>query len=369
MASAPHSRGRQQAVSGIVLVVASALTVGCGVGGPDTIEEFLDGEVPDGSSGTLVAAVDDEMVLCEGWGQSDRGASRDSDCDTVYDIMSLTKQFTAAAVMTLQTQGRLTVSDSIADHLDGVPPEKEDITIEHLLTHTSGLSESIGHDHEPLSREELVTRAMSEDPLSDPGDTYLYSNLGYSLLAAIIEETSGVGYETYLAENLFEPAGMTETGYVLPDWPEERIAMEYDEDGAAQGRPHEQPWAEDGPHWNLRGNGGLLSTAEDMFRWHVALLEEEVLDTEEKGQLFHPAVREEPDGDTYYAYGWVVADDGDLLWHNGGNTSSYGEMARVPTGEAFVFWVTNQAIGEEWDFEEDLGPAITEGTTERLLNT
>ena len=304
---------------------------------------FDPGDLPDGSSGTLAAAVGGEMLVCEGWGLADERSGAEAGCDTVYDVMSMTKQFTAAAVLKLQMMGRLRVTDRIGRFLDDVPPDKQAITIQQLLTHTAGLVEALGDDYERTSRADLVTQALASDLRWPPGTRYLYSNLGYSLLAAIVEVASGDGYEEFLARHLFEPAGMTSTGYVLPDWDWGEVAVEYDERGRAQGRPFEHPWAADGPYWNLRGNGGLLSTARDMFRWYRALDGDEVLDGPAKRELFRPRVREGPHADSRYAYGWVVLDTryGPVQWHNGGNGWSYGEIVRIPTARAFVFWATN----------------------------
>lgn len=356
----------------VVVLLVVSLTAGCGNGhgGPETIGRFLDEALPEGSSGTLVVASGDDMRDCRGWGESDRERGVDADCDTVYDVMSMTKQFTAAGILKLQMQGRLDVTDAIGRHLRGVPDDKQGITIQQLLTHTSGLPETLGSDYEPMSRSEFLARAFDAHLLAAPGKKYHYSNVGYSMLAAIVEEDSGEDYETYLANNLFRPAGMTRTGYVLPDWDDSAVAVEYDAAGHPHGTPLDHPWADDGPYWNLRGNGGMLSTARDMFRWHRALRGESVLDAAAKRELFRPRVREEPD-DTYYAYGWVVEDpDGSkTLWHNGGNGWSYGEIARTPNGSAFVFWVSNQFKSVEggWNFEET-GPDLTEGVMRRLLN-
>ncbi|GAA4376637.1 serine hydrolase domain-containing protein [Nocardioides caricicola] len=308
---------------------------------------------PMASSGSLVTAVGGEIVACEGWGGGD--------CDTVYDIGSVTKQFTAAAIVELQSMGRLDVRDRIGRHLDGVPPDMRSITIQQLLTHTSGLVGSLGDDYEPLSRDDLLREAFASDLRSAPGTRYLYSNVGYTLLAAIIESASGEGYEQFLARHLFEPAEMTRTGYVLPDWESADVAVEYDARGRAHGTPLDHPWAEDGPYWNLRGNGGILSTARDMFRWSRAL------DGDELRELFRPRVREGAHADTWYGYGWVVLDSpvGRVQWHNGGNGLSYAEVTRTPAEDAFVFWVTNRSRGPGWNLERN---GLTNALVSRLAS-
>lgn len=357
---------------GAALAVTLTL-VACGADDPPAPQKsrlFENADLPKGSSGTLVVARDGEMLDCRGWGLADREAEVAASCDTVYDVMSMTKQFTAAAILKLQMQGRLRVTDPISRYID-VPPDKRGITVQHLLTHTAGLVDSLGGDYEPLSRADLVAAAMASELRSEPGARHHYSNVGYSLLAVIIEEASGMGYEQYLAQELFAPAGMTSTGYELPDWKTADVAVEYDARDRPQGRPFEHPWADDGPYWNLRGNGGLLSSARDMYRWYLALEGEQVLDAEAKEELFQPRVREEPGGDTRAAYGWVVMETprGTVQWHNGGNGWSYGEIARFPDSDAFVFWVTNhyRSRAGGWDLDR-LGPELTGSVAEQLLD-
>ena len=310
------------------------------------------------------------MLVCEGWGLADKETGAGAGCDTVYDVMSMTKQFTAAAILKLQMMGRLRVTDRIGRFLDDVPADKRAITIHQLLTHTAGLVEAVGDDYERTSRADLISQAMASDLRWPPGTRYLYSNVGYSLLAAIVEVASGDGYEEFMARHLFEPAGMTSTGYVLPDWESVEVAVEYDERGRSQGRPFEHPWAADGPYWNLRGNGGLLSSARDMFRWYLALEGDEVLDERAKRELFRPRVREGPHADSRYAYGWVVLDTrhGPAQWHNGGNGWSYGEIVRMPAARGFAFWATNQSRSRSggWNLEQ-LGAGITNDVVRRLV--
>jgi CubicO group peptidase (beta-lactamase class C family) len=366
----------------VVLIAALTLAACADDGGEDSadpgggdqadpsVARFLDRTLPEGASGTLAAARDGELVHCDGFGMADREARVAAGCDTVYDIQSITKQFTAAAILKLEMMGELRVSDPISEHLGPVPADKREITLHHLLTHTAGLPAALGGDYQPLSREQMVAEALESKLRSRPGATYHYSNLGYSLLAAIVEKASGMGYEEFLAEHLFAPAGMTQTGYVLPEWRPDQVAVEYDARGEPQGRPFDHPWAEDGPYWNLRGNGGLLTTALDMFRWHLALDGEEVLDQRAKEKLFHPYVLEFEGGDSYYGYGWVVQrsdDHGRFVWHDGGNNWSYSLFTRFLGEGVMVFWTTNSCRDEAegWNLPR-LEPMLTEGVADRV---
>jgi CubicO group peptidase (beta-lactamase class C family) len=186
-----------------------------------------------------------------------------------------------------------------------------------------------------------------------------------------VEKVSGLGYEQFMARHMFAPAGMTSTGYVLPRWESERVAVEYDATGGSQGRPYERPWAADGPYWNLRGNGGLLSSARDMFRWHLALTGDAVLPADARAKLFTPSV-EIPDEDESYAYGWAIVDAGAgrIAWHNGGNGWALANYARSVDGSpdeaVMTFWVTNQAFREPgWNLES-LEPGLAFGILDRL---
>jgi len=366
---------------GMALVAVLTLAA-CGAGGEESsdpgsrdqadpsVERFLEDTLPEAASGSLVVARDGELVHCTGFGIADREAGVAAECDTVYDIQSITKQFTAAAIVSLEMMGALRVSDPIAEYLGPVPADKREITLHQLLTHTAGLSAAVGGDYEPLSREEIVAEALESELRSPPGAEYRYSNVGYSLLAAIIEKVSGMGYEEFLAERLFAPAGMTQTGYVLPEWGADRVAVEYDARGESHGRPFDHPWADDGPYWNLRGNGGLLTTAHDMFRWHLALEGDDVLDEHAKRKLFHPHVPATEGRGSFYGYGWVVLrsdDHGKVVWHDGGNAWSFGLFTRFPEERVMVFWVTNayRDKGTGWNLSR-LEPMLTEAIVDRV---
>jgi CubicO group peptidase (beta-lactamase class C family) len=323
------------------LILAAAL----GVTDPG-VERFLDRTLPARATGT--AAVVDargRLVHC-------RGFTRATGCDTVYDIGSITKQFTATAIVALQQMGKLRVGDRLSRWVGPVPPDKAGITLRHLLTHTAGLPDALGDDYDVLSRDQMLAGALAAPLVAPPGARFHYSNVGYSVLAAIVERASGEPYEQFLARHLFRPAGMTQTGYVLPRWPLRRVAVEYDPRGHAHGRPFEHPWAADGPYWNLRGNGGILSTARDMARWHVALAGSEILGARAKRALFKPRVPIGVDGYEGFraAYGWAVG--AGIATHSGGNGWSYAVVARWRRDGSFVFWATNRAASAgKWDLQ------------------
>ena len=262
---------------------------------------------------------------------------------TVFDIGSITKPFTAAAVLRLQEQGRLSVDDPITRFFDGVPADKRGVTLHHLLTHTAGLPDVFGGDYEVAPRDSVVRLALASELAWAPGTRYRYSNVGYTLLGAVIERVSGLGYEAYLREHLLRPAGMDRTGYALPDWDEADVAVGY-EDGERWGRPTEKPWADDGPHWNLRANGGLLAPLADLYRWHRALEAGTVLSLASQALALTPHAPEDADSSSFYGYGWTIQTTGGgarLVSHNGGNGVFYADFRRYLDDRAVILVATN----------------------------
>lgn len=234
-----------------------------------------------GLAGSLLLAQDGAVLLSRGYGLADRSSGRKVTPETGFDIGSLVKIFTAAAILQLESQGRLSSGDAIGRFLPNVPPDKAGITVQELLEHSSGLPDIVDasstpleytpdFDYQPVTRDEIVRRALNARLIFPPGRKSEYSNIGYSLLGVIIEKASGVAYERYVHDNLFQPAGMDRTGYLLPGWKSSELATGYYK-GKRWGTPLEHPWLADGPSWNLRANGGMLSTAQDLYKWVQAL--------------------------------------------------------------------------------------------------
>jgi CubicO group peptidase (beta-lactamase class C family) len=265
----------------------------------------------------------------------------------VSSIGSITKQFTAAAILKLEMQGKLRVSDPIGKYLPDVPPDKAGITIHHLLTHTAGFRGDFGgRDSDPTSRDDLVKLVLAAPLKYQPGERYEYSNEGYSLAGAIVERVSGQTYESFLSANLFKPAGMTSTGYVLPQWAPGRLARGYLE-GQDWGSITEKGWGPEGPGWYLKANGGIHSTILDMYRWHLALAGNAILSNDAKAKYFTPYVKEGPNADSYYAYGWAVFTTPrktKLIAHNGGNGVFFADFRWYADEHVVIYAHSNAEV-------------------------
>lgn len=321
------------------------------------LDEFLTRIEHNGFSGAMLVAKDGEVVLTKGYGLADREAGRPVTVNTVFDIGSITKQFTASAIVKLEMEGKLSVQDPLAKHFADVPPDRQTMTLHHLLTHSSGLRDNFGRDYEEMQPQTLFEQVMTKPLKWEPGHRYHYSNAGYSLLGMTIEKVSGMGYEEYLHSRFFGPAGMAQTGYRLPKWRKEDLAVGYirprtgrseETTGgvseARWGTPLEHLWADDGPYWNLRCNGGILSTVGDMYRWFRALQGDTILSKEAKEKLWYPHVPENPQNTSFYGYGWAIvtrSDGAKLVTHNGGNGVFFADFRWYGAENLVIIEMTN----------------------------
>jgi CubicO group peptidase (beta-lactamase class C family) len=298
-----------------------------------------------GFSGEVLAAIGDSIVLHAAYGTAIAATHTQYDTTTPTYIGSLTKQFTAAAILKLAEDGRLSVHDSIGKFIRGVPIDKAGVTIEQILTHTAGIPDTIGerYGNEFLSRDEFVRRVLAA-PLDPVPRAFSYSSSGYALLGVLVELASGQRYEDYLRQHLFRPAGLTRTGYTLapPLMQRAAHARRGSQDlGAPQSR---KTWTADGPTWALRGGGGMLSTAGDLFRWYRALRNGTVLSSPYAAQLFEPHVAEDSTRTSFYGYGWFVVPEtshGKAIGHNGSDGVYYGTLVNFADHDVVVIVLTN----------------------------
>lgn len=313
----------------------------------NNIEAYLDKLEKIGYSGSVLIAYNGKPVISRGFGYSDAGLKLKNSAKTISDTGSITKQFTAAAIMKLEMQGKLSTGDKITKYFQNVPPDKSDITIHQLLRHSTGLPSGVGGDYERITEADFIARVLAA-PLRFPvGTEFSYSNIGYSLLALIVEKVSGQSYEQYLYENLWKPAGMEMTGYTRPNFDKSLIATGYRQD-ERWGKPTEKEWDKHAPYLHLKGNGGILSTTEDLLKWDRALLADKILSKQAKQKYYHPALRPEETGKSYYAYGWdVLKTDRNTtrIWHNGSNGVFFADFYRFIDEGVTIILMTNSWQG------------------------
>lgn len=243
------------------------------------VDQYVQELEKKGLSGVLLLAKDGKELLHKAYGFADREAQRKMTVETGSCIGSIVKPITKAAIVKLESTGKLQLDDKLPKFFDNVPVDKAEITLLQLLEHKSGLPDIFGDDYDLVTKEWVIEQAMKSPLIGKPGEKEQYSNCGYSLLGAVIEKVSGTPYEKYVNTEIFTLAGTPRIGYLLPGWKNEQLAVGY-EKGKRWGTMLDHPWMSDGPSWNLRCNGGMIATVRDLSRWYDALLEGRVLSPE-----------------------------------------------------------------------------------------
>lgn len=340
-----------------VLVVCSSFLMSCTQISPilhttsdqaQEIDRYLTTLAQRGFSGAVLVAQGDEIIIQKGYGGADKSGEVPITAETVFDTASLSKQFTAAAILHLEEQGLLRVEDTLDQFFRTLPTDKATITLHHLLTHSSGLPGYVyDGDYVPISREAAVERALNAPLQFEPGSRYFYSDTGYGLLAAVVEIVSGQPFADYLHEHLFEPAGMKSTGFAGEDrWADLTVAH-----GIVNGQSQGSPSAEL-ISWGLRGFGGVLTTVGDLYRWHVALSQYTVLSASSTEKLFTPYIDEGYGDESFYGYGWVVMERpelGTIIWHDGASNAHNGVFLHYVDQDVVVIVLSNKIDGSMGD--------------------
>lgn len=310
---------------------------------PASLDGFLAAYAEaDAFAGAALVARGDKVLLAGGYGEAHRDRAVANTAATRFQVGSVTKGFTAAAVMRLEEAGRLSVDDPIADYLPaGITTARAGVeaTIHHLLSHTSGVGDFVD-DYDPRDPEawpaslDALVADFGPKPLEfTPGTRYAYSNSGYVLLGLIIERVTGEPFAGHLARTIFRPLGMAATDLAPPDPADDATAVGYVDlgdgtilDVSAFGRT-------DLAH----AAGGITSTVGDLHRWVRALAAGEVVSPATLARMLTP-VR---DG---YGYGWRI--DGVAghrsVGHNGTVVGFRASLAWFPDDDAVVIVLSNR---------------------------
>jgi len=296
-----------------------------------TIEEYIESQQ---FSGAILLAQDGDIQLNKGFGKANSSTQINNDADTVFRLASVSKQFTAMAIMILQEQGLLTIEDTVAMHISDYP-QGDIITLKHLLTHTAGiqnytaLSNHVTTQQNHHTPEELI--AIFKDlPLEfSPGSEYKYSNSGYALLGLIIEKVSGQSYRDFIQQAIFLPLDMQRSDYAGNHQASDNIATGYMSSGSeANAIDMSVPYAA----------GALVSTLNDLYKWDQSFYNNTLVSQETKEEMLTPHLSE-------YGYGWVIGNltgTGELNYsHTGGINGFSTIIIRFPDTKKLIVILSN----------------------------
>ncbi|MFN8396050.1 MAG: serine hydrolase domain-containing protein [Bacteroidia bacterium] len=313
------------------------------------IDSYLSQLVKDkGFSGGLLILRNGQKILSKGYGFENKEAGKAFTSATLASMGSITKAFTATAILKLEEEGRLKVEDRLDKHFPDVPKDKAGITLHQLLTHSSGMQDFLkndGGDYAKVETEEFLRRAWAEPLVFAPGSNAIYSNMGMSILGILIEQLTGMEYEEYLRQHVLSPIGIHNIGYHRTSGADS-VAHGY-EGGKDWGTiPLRFKEAGGGPYWNLKGNGGLEANLQDMALWINAFTDAKVLSKANIDRMFTAHVQEEGyGGESYFGYGCNVTKSrrGTKVIDNGGSNGIYHARMLRYADEGLVFYlVTNE---------------------------
>ena len=297
------------------------------------LQEQVDRAGAHGFSGSVVIVRDGMLVWKGGTGLANRERGIENTTETAFDCGSIMKVMTAAAIFQLEEDGVLARDMQLGELFADVPADKAAITLDQVLAHAAGFAEvhDTEGDFEEMDRATALARIFAQELLFAPGTAESYSSSGYTLLAAVVEDASGLAFPAYLRARIFDAAGMHRSG-VYGDglWPAGDAAIGYDDGTFGCNSPGCWP----APTWALMGNGGLVSTVDDLVRWTVAV---------EDAVLFDATTRDAFRRDVLGSRG--VRIDGERAYaYSGRNDFGFGAaVGEVPTRGTYVVVAANAA--------------------------
>lgn len=333
-------------------------------------------EGPERPGASVVVIHEGRVVLSRAYGLAELEGRTPATPDTHYRLASLTKQFTAMALLRLVEEGKLRYEDRVVDVLPGFPESLREVRVRHLLQHTSGI-----WDYEAFVPATQTVQVKDADVLAllhraegtyfPPGSAVRYSNSGYAVLALIVERVGGMPFARFLRERVFTPAGLHSTvahEEGMSTVPQRAYGYVADAEGF---RPRDQS-----PTSAVLGDGGVYSSILELAKWDAAL-DAHVLVSEATQRLAWTAPTL-PDGtSTHYGFGWFVDEDGGRvrLSHHGETSGFTNAIVKYPEQRLTVIVLTNRAGGEPWRLAQRLAdlwlptPATTrEWPFERMPN-
>jgi CubicO group peptidase (beta-lactamase class C family) len=301
----------------------------------DALMRAYTGAVPGAS---VLVLRDGKPVIQRSYGLADLEQSTPASPATNYRLASITKQFTAAAILLLNQARKLQLDDPVRKWLPTLPNATQQVTLRHLLTHTGGLidyEEFVPDDAPQVRDADVLGLLEKQDRTYFPaGSNYRYSNTGYALLALVVEKASGQRFATFLRDRIFEPLGMHATvAFAEGVATVSERAYGYSAGGGAWTRTDQSSTSA------VLGDGGIYSSTNDLAKWDAALYDDRLLRKESRALAFTPATHtDNPSID--YGFGWRIT--GESLWHSGETRGFRNVILRYPERKLTVVVLTNR---------------------------
>ena len=314
------------------------------------------GKVP---GAALLVLRDGEPVVRRGYGLAELEQGTPVTPETRFRLASISKQFTAAAILLLVQDGTLSLDDPLRRWLPGLPPATDGITLYHLLSHTSVLV-----DYEDLLPPDLDGQVQDADVMRllegvdrldfAPGSAYRYSNSGYVLLGLVVARASNHDFPTFLHERIFQPLGMGSVARVDGGPPVPHRAYGYSHIDGTWTR------TDQGPTSATLGDGGIYASIDDLAKWDAALADDRLLRDDLRALAVTTHTRtDEPDVDAY-GYGWRLhaSAHGPLQWHSGESIGFRNVILRWPERRLTVVVLSNRNAPEPYGLATEIASEL-----------
>jgi CubicO group peptidase (beta-lactamase class C family) len=323
-----------------------------------SVDDFMNAQMQASLfSGSILIARSDKVLVRKGYGMANAELDVPNSSETNFRIGPISQQFTAMAILQLQEKGKLDVQDTICKYIPECPNKWREIKIINLLVHTSGIPELTDSAEFQRTMASAMTvpeylRRLKKEPLEfTPGDKFHLSDSGYVVLGATIETVSGTSYAKYLQEHIFNPLGMSDTGYDSPRGIIPHRASGYRRNG---GTLVNSPYPDMSISYSARG---LYSTVEDLYRWDRALDSEKLVSRRSLEQMFTPY----RDGS---GFGWMILKEfGRKALTRGGRVNGFSaSIRRYPDDHACVIVLSNLESSDAERISHDLATILWAST-------